>query len=79
MAILCLSENLKHLKEKLSNIFIGYTYDKKPVFAIDIKASGAMTVLLKDAIMPNIYFIDIFFIQFFLKPLNIILFYKSNF
>ena len=54
MAILCLSENLKHLKEKLSNIFIGYTYDKKPVFARDIKASGAMTVLLKDAIMPNL-------------------------
>ncbi len=54
MAILCLSENLPHLKEKLSNIFIGFTYDKKPIYAKDLKASGAMTVLLKDAIMPNL-------------------------
>lgn len=54
MAILCLSENIKHLKEKLGNIFIGFTYDKKPVYARDIKASGAMAALLKDAIMPNL-------------------------
>jgi formate--tetrahydrofolate ligase len=54
MAILCLSDNLKHLKEKLGNIFIGYTYDKKPIFARDLKANGAMAALLKDAIMPNL-------------------------
>lgn len=54
MAILCLSEDLKHLKEKLANIFIGYTYDKKPIFSKDIKANGAMAALLKDAIMPNL-------------------------
>ncbi len=54
MAILCLSENLKHLKEKLGNIFIGYTYDKKPIYARDLKANGAMAALLKDAIMPNL-------------------------
>lgn len=54
MAILCLSQNLFHLKEKLSNIFIGFTYNKKPIYAKDIKAAGAMTVLLKDAIMPNL-------------------------
>lgn len=54
MAILCLSENLKHLKEKLGNIFIGMTYDKKAVYSRYIKSEGAMTVLLKDAIMPNL-------------------------
>lgn len=54
MAILCLSENLSHLKEKLGNIFIGFTYDKKPIYARDIKSSGAMAALLKDAIMPNL-------------------------
>lgn len=54
MAILCLSENLSHLKEKLGNIFVGFTYDKKPIYAKDIKSSGAMAALLKDAIMPNI-------------------------
>lgn len=54
MAILCLSEDLKHLKEKLGNIFIGYTYDKKPIYARDLKANGAMAALLKDAIMPNL-------------------------
>lgn len=54
MAILCLSDNLEHLKEKLGNIFIGYTYDKKPVYARDLKANGAMAALLKDAIMPNL-------------------------
>jgi formate--tetrahydrofolate ligase len=54
MAILCLSNNLADLKRKLGNIFIGYTYDKKPVYARDLKANGAMAALLKDAIMPNL-------------------------
>jgi formate--tetrahydrofolate ligase len=54
MAILCMATSLANLKEKLGNIFIGYTKDKKPVFARDIKAHGAMAVLLKDAIKPNL-------------------------
>ncbi|NTW31721.1 MAG: formate--tetrahydrofolate ligase [Bacteroidetes bacterium] len=54
MAILCLSNDLADLKRKLGNIFIGYTYDKKPVYARDLKANGAMAALLKDAIMPNL-------------------------
>jgi formate--tetrahydrofolate ligase len=54
MATLCLSKDLMDLKERLGNIFIGYTYDEKPVFARDLKAHGAMTALLKDAIMPNL-------------------------
>jgi len=54
MAILCLADDLKHLKEKLGNIFIGYTHDRKPVYARDLKAHGAMAALLKDAIMPNL-------------------------
>lgn len=54
MATLCLSDNLEHLKEKLGNIFVGFTYDRKPVYARDLKANGAMTLLLKDAIMPNL-------------------------
>lgn len=54
MAILCLSENLQDLKERLGNIFVGYTYDKKPVYARDLKANGAMAALLKDAIKPNL-------------------------
>ena len=54
MAILCLSNDLADLKRKLGNIFIGYTYDKKPVYACDLKANGAMAALLKDAIMPNL-------------------------
>ncbi len=54
MAILCLAENLPDLKEKLGKIFIGYTFDKKPVYARDLNAHGAMTALLKDAIMPNL-------------------------
>jgi formate--tetrahydrofolate ligase len=54
MAILCLSEDIDHLKEKLGNIFIGYTYDRTPVYARDLKANGAMAALLKDAIMPNL-------------------------
>jgi formate--tetrahydrofolate ligase len=54
MAILCLSNDLADLKRKLGNIFIGYTYDKVPVYARDLKANGAMAALLKDAIMPNL-------------------------
>jgi len=54
MAILCLSENLQHCKEKMGNIFIGYTYDRKAVYARDLKANGAMAALLKDAILPNL-------------------------
>ena len=54
MAILCLSENLADLRERLGNILVAYTYDNKPVFARDIKANGAMTVLLRDAIKPNL-------------------------
>ncbi|WP_299439809.1 formate--tetrahydrofolate ligase [uncultured Aquimarina sp.] len=54
MAILCLAENLGDLKKRLGNIFIGYTYDKKPMYAKDLKAEGAMTALLKDAIKPNL-------------------------
>lgn len=54
MAILCLSKSLEDLKNKLGNIFIGYTYDKKPIYARDLKANGAMAALLKDAIKPNL-------------------------
>ncbi|HEX6914211.1 MAG TPA: formate--tetrahydrofolate ligase [Chitinophagaceae bacterium] len=54
MAILCLSKDFEDLKLKLGNIFIGTTYDGEPVFARDIKAVGAMAVLLKDAIKPNL-------------------------
>ncbi len=54
MATLCVSQNLQDLKNRLGNIFIGYTYDDKPIFARDLKAQGAMTVLLKDAIKPNL-------------------------
>jgi formate--tetrahydrofolate ligase len=54
MAILCMAENIRDLKKRLGNIFIGYTWDKKPVFARDLKAEGAMATLLKDAMMPNL-------------------------
>ena len=54
MAILCLTKDINDLKEKLGNIFLGYTYDKKPIYAKDLKANGAMAVLLKDAIKPNL-------------------------
>lgn len=54
MAILCLSESFTDLKERLGNIFIGYTYDKRPLYARDLKAHGAMAALLKDAIKPNL-------------------------
>jgi len=54
MAILCLAESLSDLKKRLGNIFVGYTYDKKPIYAKDLKAEGAMAALLKDAIKPNL-------------------------
>lgn len=54
MAILCLSKNLEDLKQRLGNIFVGFTWDKQPVFARDLKANGAMAALLKDAIRPNL-------------------------
>ena len=54
MAILCLANDLKDLKERLGKIIIGYTYDNKEVKASQLKANGAMAVLLKDAIKPNL-------------------------
>ena len=54
MAILCLSSDLKDLEQRLGNIIIAYRRDRTPVFARDIKADGAMTVLLKDAMQPNL-------------------------
>src|SRR5437588_1010096 len=54
MAIFCLASDLEDLKKRLSNIVIGYTRDRKPVRARDVKAEGAMTALLKDAIAPNL-------------------------
>ena len=54
MAIFCLATSLKDLKERLGNIVVGYTRDQKPVRARDLKAHGAMTVLLKDALKPNL-------------------------
>lgn len=54
MAILCLAEDLFDLKRRLGNILVAYTYDGKPVYCRDIKADGAMTVLLKEAIKPNL-------------------------
>lgn len=54
MAILCLAENFSDLKKRLGNIFIGYTYEKQPIYARDLKAQGAMATLLKDAIKPNL-------------------------
>ncbi len=53
MAILCLSKDLKDLEHRLGNIIVAYTRDKKPIRARDLKADGAMTVLLKDALSPN--------------------------
>jgi len=54
MAILCMAENFEDLKNRLGSIFIGFTFDKKPVYARDLKAENAMAILLKDAIMPNL-------------------------
>ena len=54
MATLCVAKDLDDLKMRLGNIFVGYTYSDKPVFARDLKAQGAMAVLLKEAIKPNL-------------------------
>jgi len=54
MAIFCLATSLQDLKQRLGNIVVGYTRDQKPVRARDLKAEGAMTVLLKDALKPNL-------------------------
>lgn len=54
MAILCMAEGMADLKEKLGNIFVGFTMDRKPVYARDLNAEGAMALLLKDAIKPNL-------------------------
>ncbi len=54
MAVLCLSSSIHDLKERLSRIVVGYTFDRKPVTAGDLHAQGAMAALLKDALMPNL-------------------------
>ncbi len=54
MAVFCLASSITDLKERLSNIIVAYTYDDKPVTAGDLKAVGAMTALLKDALKPNL-------------------------
>lgn len=54
MAILCMSQDMEDLQRRLGNIYVGQTYEGKPVFARDLKAVGAMAVLLKDAIKPNL-------------------------
>jgi len=54
MAILCMASGFDDLKKRLGDIFIGFTYDKKAVFARDLKAENAMAILLKDAIKPNL-------------------------
>jgi formate--tetrahydrofolate ligase len=54
MAILCMARDIDNLKKRLGDIFIGFTFDKKPIFARDLKAENAMAILLKDAIKPNL-------------------------
>jgi formate--tetrahydrofolate ligase len=54
MAILCMAKDREDLKNRLGNIFVGFTYDRKPIYARDLKAEGAMALLLKDAILPNL-------------------------
>ena len=54
MAILCLASDLQDLKRRLGDILVAYTWDNRPVYAKDLKAQGAMTVLLKDALKPNL-------------------------
>ena len=54
MAILCMATNFSDLKKRLGDIFIGFTFDKKPIFARDLKAENAMAILLKDAVKPNL-------------------------
>ncbi|MCA2013086.1 formate--tetrahydrofolate ligase [Cereibacter sphaeroides] len=54
MAILCLSKNLEDLQKRLGDIVVAYTRDRRPIYCRDVKADGAMTVLLKDAMQPNL-------------------------
>ena len=54
MAVLCLASSISDLKARLARIIVGYTYDEKPVTAGDLKAEGAMTALLRDALSPNL-------------------------
>jgi formate--tetrahydrofolate ligase len=54
MAILCLADDIHDLKIRLGNIFVGYTHQREPIYARDLKAEGAMAALLKDAIKPNL-------------------------
>lgn len=54
MAILCMSQDFEDLKKRLGNIFVGYTFDRKPIYARDLQAENAMAILLKDAILPNL-------------------------
>ncbi|MBS3993596.1 MAG: formate--tetrahydrofolate ligase [Bacteroidetes bacterium] len=54
MAILCMAKDFNDLKKRLGDIFVGFTFDNKPVFARDLKAENAMAILLKDAIKPNL-------------------------
>jgi formate--tetrahydrofolate ligase len=54
MAILCMSNDIADLKRRLGNIFVGFTYDKKAIYARDLNAQGAMALLLKDAVKPNL-------------------------
>jgi formate--tetrahydrofolate ligase len=54
MAILCMSKDIADLKERIGSIFVGYTFDRKPVYARDLNAQGSMALLLKDAIKPNL-------------------------
>lgn len=54
MATLCLAQDISDLRKRLGSLLIGWTYDKQPVYARDINAQGAMTALLKDALMPNL-------------------------
>lgn len=54
MAVLCLANDITNLKERFGRILVAYTYDGKPVYARELKADGAMTALMKDAVMPNL-------------------------
>ncbi len=54
MAILCIAEDFEDLKTRLADIFIGFTYDKKPIYSRDLKAENAMAILLRDAVKPNL-------------------------
>lgn len=54
MAILCMATDFKNLKKRLGDIFVGFTFDNKPIFARDLKAENAMAILLRDAIKPNL-------------------------